>query len=108
MTLCEPMDYSVHGILHVRILEWVAFPLLQGNFSTQGSNPGLPNWQAGFFCFFFFFTSLATRESPCLNIEDATGHPQFMAYLGSGAPFQFELTEWIQHACQLGAWPPLN
>ena len=41
--LCNPMDYIVHGILQVRILEWVAFPLLQGIFPTQGSNPGLPH-----------------------------------------------------------------
>ena len=26
-TLCDPMDYTVHGILQARILEWVAFPL---------------------------------------------------------------------------------
>ena len=25
-TLCNPMDYRVHGILQARILEWVAFP----------------------------------------------------------------------------------
>ena len=24
-TLCDAMDYTVHGILQVRILEWVAF-----------------------------------------------------------------------------------
>ena len=24
-TLCSPMDYTVHGILQARILEWVAF-----------------------------------------------------------------------------------
>ena len=24
-TLCDPMDYSVHGILQARILEWEAF-----------------------------------------------------------------------------------
>ena len=41
LTLCDSMDYRVHGILHARILEWVAFPLLQGIFPTQGSNPGL-------------------------------------------------------------------
>jgi len=34
-TLWDPMDYTVHGILQVRILEWVAFPLLQGIFPTQ-------------------------------------------------------------------------
>ena len=25
-TLCNPMDYTVHGILQARLLEWVAFP----------------------------------------------------------------------------------
>jgi len=25
-TLCKPMDYTVHGILKARILEWVAYP----------------------------------------------------------------------------------
>ena len=24
--LCDPMDYTVHGILQARTLEWVAFP----------------------------------------------------------------------------------
>ena len=38
-TLCDPMDYTVHGILQARILEWVAFPFSRG--SSQGSNPGL-------------------------------------------------------------------
>ena len=42
--LCNPMDCIVHGILQARILEWLAFPLLQGIFPTQGSNPGLPHW----------------------------------------------------------------
>ena len=37
------MDYTVHGILQARILEWVAFPFLQGIFPTQGSNPGPPH-----------------------------------------------------------------
>ena len=26
LTLCDPMDYTVRGILQARILEWVAFP----------------------------------------------------------------------------------
>ena len=25
-TLCDPVDYTVHGMLQARILEWVAFP----------------------------------------------------------------------------------
>ena len=42
-TLCNPMgcsgsDSSVREILQARIMEWVAVPLLQGIFPTQGSN----------------------------------------------------------------------
>ena len=40
-TLCDPLDYTVHGILQARILEWVSHSLLQGIFPAQGSNPGL-------------------------------------------------------------------
>ena len=35
-TLCNPMDYTVHGIVQARILEWVAFP-----FSSRSSWPGI-------------------------------------------------------------------
>ena len=31
LTLCNPMDYPVHGILQARILEWVAFPFSRGS-----------------------------------------------------------------------------
>ena len=55
-TLCEPMDYTVHGILQARILEWVAFPFSKGSSQprdwTQVSHIG-----GG------FFTSWATREA---------------------------------------------
>ena len=30
LTLCDPMDYTVHGILQARILEWVALPFSRG------------------------------------------------------------------------------
>ena len=30
-TLCDPMDYTVHGILQARILESVAFPFSRGS-----------------------------------------------------------------------------
>ena len=38
LTLCDPMDCgplgsSVHGILHARILEWVAIPFSRGCFN---------------------------------------------------------------------------
>ena len=41
LTLCDPMDHTVHGILQARILDWVAFPFSRGIFPTQGSNSGL-------------------------------------------------------------------
>ena len=34
LTLCDPMDYTVHGILQARILEWGAFPV-----SKRSSQP---------------------------------------------------------------------
>ena len=33
-TLCGPVDYTVHGVLQARILEWVALP-----FSRESSKP---------------------------------------------------------------------
>ena len=30
-TLCDPMDYTVHGIIQARILEWVAIPFSMGS-----------------------------------------------------------------------------
>ena len=36
LTLCDPMDYTVRGILQDRVLEWVAFP-----FSMGSSQPGI-------------------------------------------------------------------
>ena len=34
LTLCDPVDYTVHGIFQARILEWVAIL-----FSRESSNP---------------------------------------------------------------------
>ena len=31
LTLCDPMEYTVHGILQARILEWVAYPFSKGS-----------------------------------------------------------------------------
>ena len=30
-TLCDPIDYTVRGVLQARILEWVAFPFSRGS-----------------------------------------------------------------------------
>ena len=31
LTLCDPMDYTVHGVLQARTLEWVAFSFSRGS-----------------------------------------------------------------------------
>ena len=54
--LCNPMDYTVHGILQVRILEWVAFPFSRG--SSQPRDQTQVSRTVG-----EFFTSWATREA---------------------------------------------
>ena len=55
-TLCDPMDYIVHGTLQARILEWVAFPFSRG--SSQPRDRTQVSLTAG-----GFFTNWAMRES---------------------------------------------
>ena len=43
-TLCNPMDYTVHRILQVRILEWVAIPS-PGDLPNPGIEPRSPALQ---------------------------------------------------------------
>ena len=66
-TLCDPMEYTVHGILQARILEWVAFPFSRG--SSQPRDRTQVSWIAD-----RFFTSSATRESI---------HPKLIPYCKS-------------------------
>ena len=54
--LWDSMDYTVHGILQARILEWVAFPFSRG--SSQPKDQTQVSRIAG-----RFFTSWATREA---------------------------------------------
>ena len=55
-TLCDPVEYTVHGILQARILEWVAFPFFR--VSSQPRDWTQVSYIAG-----RFFTSWATREA---------------------------------------------
>ena len=56
LTLCDPMDCIVHGILQARTLEWVAFPFSRG-FSQPRDRTQDSSIAGG------FFTSWATREA---------------------------------------------
>ena len=59
-TLCDHMDYTVHGILQDRKLEWVAFLLSRG--SSQPRDQTQVSHIAG-----GFFTSRTTREAQALD-----------------------------------------
>ena len=56
LTLCNAVDYTIRGILQVRILEWVAFPFSRG--SSQPRDQTQVSRIAG-----EFFTSWAIREA---------------------------------------------
>ena len=55
-TLCNPMDYTIHGILQARILEWVAFPFSRGS-SQPRDQTQVSHIADG------YFTSWAIREA---------------------------------------------
>ena len=57
LTLCDPMDYTVHGILQATVLEWVAVP-----FSKRSSQPR--NQTQVSLIVGRFFTSCSHRGSP--------------------------------------------
>ena len=60
LTLCNPMDYTVHGILQARTLEWLAFPFSRG--SSQPRDWTQVSHIAG-----GFFTNWATRSPRILE-----------------------------------------
>ena len=64
-SLCDPMDYTAHGILQARILEWVAFPSSRG--SSKPRDRTRVSLIAG-----GFFTSGAMGEALELPYEPAS------------------------------------
>ena len=61
--LCDPMNYTVLGILQARILEWVAFPFSWG--SSQPRDQTQVSRIAG-----RFFTSWTTRKAPLHTLQN--------------------------------------
>ena len=77
-THCNIMDYTVHGILKARILEWGAFP-----FSRGSSQPR--DWTQVSGISGRFFTSWVTRAAQDnLDISNRRMGKLFMAYVHSG------------------------
>ena len=77
LTLCNPMDYIVHAILHSRILEWEAFLPNTGEGSSQPRDWTLVSLIAG-----RFFTSWATREAQEYWSEQPIPSPADLPELG--------------------------
>ena len=79
-TLCDLTDYTVHGILQARILEWVAFP-----FSRGSSQPR--DWTqvsciaGGFFTNWAYQGSLIDTEK---NQVTARGEVKAVSEIGEG------------------------
>ena len=76
LTLCDPMDYTVHGIPQIRILEWVAVPFSRG--SSQPRDRTQVSRIAG-----GFFARRATRGALSLDIW---GQTHLCQGSGSGTP----------------------
>ena len=74
-TLCDSLDYTVHGILQARILEWLAVPFSRGS-SQLRDRTQVSHIRGG------FFTSWATREALGLGA------------IGSNAD-QLRLLQWV-------------
>ena len=48
LTLCDPTDYTGHGILQARILEWVSFSFSRGSFQPRDQSQ-VSNIAGGYF-----------------------------------------------------------
>ena len=89
---CNPMDYTVHGILQARILEWVAFSFPRG--SSQPRDWTQVSVIAG-----RLFTSWATREALYIYIIDFHTWPRL-----SWTDQNFALDNHPSAVCHLSAW----
>ena len=79
LTFCDPMDYTVLGILQARILEWVAFPFCSGSSQPQpqpqGSNPGLLHCKQ-------ILYQLSHQGSPPPGKSPSAAHPLNVSPIG--------------------------
>ena len=68
LTLCDPMDHTVPGILQVRILEWVSIPFSRGSSWSR-------DWTQVSCIAGEFFTGLATRKAlnNCIQLCNGDG-----------------------------------
>ena len=100
-TPCDPMNYTVHGILQARILEWGAFPFSRG--SSQPRDLTQVSHIAG-----RFFTTRNQKESEvtqsCLTLCD----PMDCCLPGSSVHgiVQARILEWVAISFSRGSSQP--
>ena len=82
-TLCDPMDYTIHGILQARIQEWVAFPIFRGSSQPR-------DWTKVSLTVGRFFTSWAAREAQVI-IKEKLNNIQLSC-------MQMKFIEWVTQA----------
>ena len=103
-TLCDPMDYTVHGILQARTLEWVPFlspadlrnprielrsPTLQA-VPLPSKPPGKPPWSDSYCQQFSHWAKQSTyiqNLSPCWTLASPGSSPSH-AYAWPESPTQ--------------------
>ena len=98
-TLCNPMDYTVHGILQGRILERVAFPFSRG--SSQPRNWTRVSCIAGGRFISWAIVQFSSVAQSCLTLCDPMNHSM------PGLPVHHQLSEstqthvhWVSDAIQ--------
>ena len=93
LTLCEPMDLAVHGILQARILVWVVIPFSRGIFPKPRDQIQVSHLAGG------FFTSWVTREAqwnnylPNLRASPSSSEEKGMATHSSTLAWKIPWTE---------------
>ena len=107
-TLCNAMDYRVHGILQARILEWVAFPFSRGS-SQPRDHTGWATRKAHQWCVYVNPNLPIPPTSPFLpwytNICSLHLCLYFCLQIRSSIPFYTlatwckELTHWKRSQC---------
>ena len=102
LTLCDPMDYTVHGILQARILEWVAVPFSRG--SSQHRNQIQVSPIVG-----GFFTSWATMEVLCTYRVHEAGLGKCSSCPWVWFSFQWgHMQLWMLGSVVLSLWAPFG
>ena len=97
-TLCDPMDYTVHGILWARIVEWIAFP-----FSRRSSQPR--DWTQVSSIAGGFFPNWAFKNPPTNagDIRDTSSIPDSGRSPGGGHGNSLQYSYW-KDLMDRGVW----